>query len=155
MSHPLIKFDQEARDRFIEELRATGVVAAACQAAGISRGTAENYRRAYPDFAEQWEEARLDAADALEQEARRRAVEGVEEPIFYKGEEVGYVTKYSDSLLTTLLKANNPTKFRDNTSLELTGKDGGPVVMSDHEKAAKLAAILDAARARKDAEDLC
>lgn len=149
-----LKFTEEAREKFLRALRETGVVAAACAAAGITRPTAENYRKAYPDFAEAWEDAKLDAADALEEEARRRAVMGVERVILYKGDPVGTKTHYSDSLLLALLKANNPNKFRENSSLELTGRDGGPVQLSDHEKAAKLAAILNAAKVRKDAEGL-
>ena len=50
----------------------------------------------------------------LEREARRRAVEGVEEPVgFYKGEPSAYVRKYSDTLLIFLMKGARPDKYRD------------------------------------------
>jgi hypothetical protein len=50
----------------------------------------------------------------------------------------------SDSLLTTLLKANLPHKYRDNASVEMTGANGGPVriELSDHEKASRIAFLL-------------
>lgn len=43
-----------------------------------------------------------------------------------------------------------PAKYGDRTAMELTGADGGPVQISDTERAAKIAAILAAAQARKD-----
>jgi hypothetical protein len=34
------------------------------------------------------------ACDAIEAEMRRRAIEGVQKPVFYKGEVCGYMTEY-------------------------------------------------------------
>lgn len=45
-----------------------------------------------------------------------------------------------------------PKKYGDKTSMELTGANGGPVQISDTERAAKIAAILAAAKARKDGD---
>ena len=71
--------------------------------------------------------AREEAADTLEAEARRRAIEGVEEPVFHKGQRVGTVRKYSDLLLIFLLKGVRPQKFRDNYQRAGTGApDGTP-----------------------------
>lgn len=47
-----------------------------------------------------------------------------------------------------------PKKYGDKQAMELTGADGGPVVLTDSERAAKLAAILATAQARKDVDDL-
>ncbi len=41
-----------------------------------------------------------------------------------------------------------PKRYGDRASLELTGKDGGPVEISDTERAAKIEAILSAAAQR-------
>ena len=49
--------------------------------------------------------------DALEDTAIRRAVLGVEEPVFWQGQVVGWKTVYSDRLLTFLL-AGNRAKYR-------------------------------------------
>jgi hypothetical protein len=75
-------------------------------------------------YAEKFASAREEAVDLLEGEALRRAVQGVEEPVFYKGERVdkGQVRRYSDVLLIFLLKANRPVKFRDR--VEITDPDG-------------------------------
>jgi len=69
--------------------------------------------RADPDFAKQWDSAIEAAADKLEDEAVRRAVEGVQEPVYYKGEVVGHQNKFSDQLLMFVLKGARPDKFAD------------------------------------------
>jgi hypothetical protein len=48
--------------------------------------------------------------DLLEDEALRRAEDGVAEPRFYEGRLCGHVQKYSDTLLIFLLKARRPQK---------------------------------------------
>ncbi len=74
-----------------------------------------------PAFKAQLAEAKDAGADVLEEEIRRRAVEGVEEPVYYQGEIVGHVRKYSDILLIFAAKAARPEKFRDNVHHEITG----------------------------------
>ncbi|MEX3630328.1 MAG: hypothetical protein VB138_13605 [Burkholderia sp.] len=44
-----------------------------------------------------------------------------------------------------------PKRYGEKTALELSGPDGGPIVTTDTERAARIAAILAAGRARKDA----
>lgn len=77
-----------------------------------------------------YELAKAVAGELLESEATRRAVKGVEEPVFYQGEKCGEVQKYSDTLLIFLLKAARPEKYRERVSQELTGAGGGPITMA-------------------------
>jgi hypothetical protein len=65
--------------------------------------------------------------DALEEEALRRGVEGVLEPVWYNGEIVGHRRKYSDNLLMFMLKGRRPETFRDNASVEHSGQGGAPL----------------------------
>ena len=51
--------------------------------------------------------------DELEAEARRRAVQGVRQPVFHQGKVVGHIRKYSDLLLIFLLKHRRPEIFAD------------------------------------------
>jgi hypothetical protein len=53
---------------FLESLRATGVVARACRAAGVSSTEAYTRRKSDPDFANAWDNALEDSYDALEAE---------------------------------------------------------------------------------------
>jgi hypothetical protein len=116
---------------FLSILAESGNVRLACQAAGIVRSTAYDLRNSDETFAADWERAQEEAADLLEEEARRRAHEGWEEPVFGsmgQGQgsgQVGTVRKYSDTLLIFLLKGARPEKYRDRH--EVTGKDGTPL----------------------------
>ena len=112
-------------EAFVDALCETGMVRKACAAAGISRRTAYYWRHSRAEFARAWDEALKVAVANLEDEALRRAVEGVDRPVFYEGEVVGAVREYSDVLLIFLMKAANPNKYRDRVAL--TGEDGGPV----------------------------
>ena len=62
--------------------------------------------------------------DDMETEARRRGV-GYDEPVFYKGEVVGTVKKYSDLLLIFMLKHRRPEVFADKSMV--VGPGGGPL----------------------------
>jgi hypothetical protein len=119
--------------RFLETLAETGNVTAAAAAAGISRGGAYDHRQIDDAFAAAWREAEEIAADKLEAEAWRRAVDGVSEPVISMGKLVRdendqpvTIQRYSDNLLALLLRAHRPEKFRDRTSHEHTG---GPFLL--------------------------
>jgi len=47
----------------------------------------------------------------LEAEAWRRAVEGVEKPVFQGGVQVGVIREFSDSVLMFLLRARKPEVY--------------------------------------------
>lgn len=51
------------------------------------------------------------AIAALESEAVRRALSGVDVPVFHQGRECGSTVKHSDQLLMFLLKTLNPERF--------------------------------------------
>jgi hypothetical protein len=70
---------------FLDALRATGVVSRACRVVGVSSAEIARRRKTDGDFDAAFENAMEDATDTLEGEARRRAVEGIEEPIVYQG----------------------------------------------------------------------
>jgi len=62
-------------------------------------------------------EAERMAGDRLEDECRRRAIEGVETPVgWYKGKAGGVVQKYSDTLLIVMLKAKKP-EYRESQQI--------------------------------------
>ncbi len=100
------------QSKFLDILAQTGKVAASARAVGFS-STAylHKLRREDEDFAEAWGEAVDAAGDVLEEEAIRRANEGIIEEIYYKGEVVGERLLYSDQLLMFLLRGNNPGKY--------------------------------------------
>ncbi len=66
------------------------------------------------------------AVETLEAEARRRALEGVEENVYYQGAVIGRTRKYSDTMLMFLLRAYRPDIYRERR--ETDDKDDGPVI---------------------------
>lgn len=90
-----------------------GNIKAACEAAKVGRRTHFEWIKADQEYAAAVLEARDLAADVLEEEARRRAVTGVLEPVFQVGEEVGKIRKYSDTLLIFLMKGARPEVYRE------------------------------------------
>jgi len=117
---------QAKREAFLAAYAEVGTVTHAAELAGISR-TSHYQWMENAEYVERFREAEKQACDRLEQEVRRRAVEGVLEPVFYQGQECGTVRKYSDTLLIFATKGAMPQKYRENVSMELTGADGGPV----------------------------
>lgn len=100
---------------FIAQLAKCPNVSDACSVAKITRTLAYHTRKTDIGFRRLWHAVMEGAVDSLEQEAMRRAKEGVEEPVFQGGKQVGVIRKYSDILLIFLLKAHRPKKYRDNT----------------------------------------
>lgn len=87
-------------------------VTRSCKEAGISKVLYYRYREQDPEFAKAADDAIEAGTDLIEDELRRRAVDGFEQPVFYKGEEVGRVRLYSDQLLIELMRARRPHKYR-------------------------------------------
>lgn len=112
-------------DAFLAHLAECGILTDAAAAAGIDRSTVFRRRQDDEEFAQAVDEAIDMAADKLEREARRRAVDGVEEPVYQGGQLVGKRMVYSDSLLALLLKGRRKKVFAER--VETTGADGGPV----------------------------
>lgn len=106
---------KKKRRVFLDILAKTGRVAEAARAVGYTdTATIQQFRRNDEDFAEAWEHALEAAADILEEEADRRAIEGVLEPVFYKGKVAGYKTNHSDTLLMFRLRGLKPGIYREN-----------------------------------------
>lgn len=112
---------------FLAAYSELGNVTRAAAIAGISREAHYDWKAEDEDYARAFARAKLWAGDALEDEARRRAVEGVDEPKFFMGRVCGNVRKYSDTLLVLLLKGAKPRIYRENVSAEISGPEGKPI----------------------------
>lgn len=128
--HGSKSFNGPARKKFLEVFSETLNMTKAAEICGWHLNTVRKHLRNNEKFKKQLEEARETAIAKAEAEAYRRAVEGTEEPVFFKGEQCGVMRKYSDSLLKLLLSAHNPIYNQNKTNVEITGKDGGPVEVS-------------------------
>lgn len=139
------RWTSRRRAAFLKALSDTGNVSAAARAAKASRSRAYQLKAADPDFAAEWTDALESAIDALDAEARRRALDGVEIPHFHQGRVAGTVRKYSDSLLMFLLRAHRPDRYRERPA---GGSDADANLDDDlaavHEALAARLARLDA-----------
>lgn len=111
-----------ACDRFLELLAGGHTVKHACEEAGLGRSTVYDRRQRDAGFADRWAEADELGVQVLEQEARRRAVDGVED--FRLDRDGGEHTfrRYSDTLLIFLLKAKRPDVYRERYEHEHRGQ---------------------------------
>lgn len=124
------KLTLKKRKVFLAVLAECASVTKAAESIGITRQRLYEVKAVDEPFSVEWESAVEQGTDSLEDEAWRRAVEGVEDPVYFMGTRVDTVRKYSDGLLTLLLKSRRPDKYRERTSTELTGKDGKPLAVT-------------------------
>ena len=115
-------------DIFLRELRVHGLINTAATTAGVTRRRVEREAEKNPEFEYAMESALEAAADELELEARRRAVEGVDKGVYYMGTLIETEKVYSDGLLTTLLKAKRADEFAERK--QITGAGGAPITIA-------------------------
>lgn len=84
---------------FCKSLANHGNVRLACRAVQVSPQTVYRARRASPAFRQCWDAALVIAREHVEQVLADRAINGVEEKVFYHGEEVATRRRYDSRLL--------------------------------------------------------
>jgi len=118
---------KEAKKKFIEVFKKEANVSVACQASGIARKTAYQWRKEDNKFAEEWDSSVEVSNDVIRKAIFWRAVDGWEEPLVSAGkvvrDEYGdamHVRKYSDPLLQFLAKSRMP-EFREKQNVDVSG----------------------------------
>lgn len=131
------KLTPELIEKFLELLANNGgIVSDAAEDLNISRTALYRERDKNPAIGgdgphagkklrDAWDKAVDLGIDVLEDEAKRRALDGTEEPIFYQGDEVGHVWKKSDRCMELMLKGHR-NKYREKH--EITGPEGKPLM---------------------------
>lgn len=169
---------------FLKSLAEHGIVRTAANLAAVDRTTVYRRKESDEEFAKAFDDAMETAIDTLEQEARRRALHGVEEPVIYQGQPTPLFER--DAAGNVVMDDGGRPKLRMNPDgtvalltirkpsdammalmlkgrrkrvfadrTEITGADGGPVKHADESsRAARAAQLLAVAQARKDANDL-
>ncbi|GLS28865.1 hypothetical protein SAMN04488498_101406 [Mesorhizobium albiziae] len=112
-----IVFTPEVQREFIQEYAKTGSISRAAENIGIDPQIVY-YWKNHTSWGEVFENARQMLVGELEAEAYRRGVFGVTKNVYYQGEVVGEEKLFSDKLLVTLLRANDPSKYRYRDTLE-------------------------------------
>lgn len=114
----VLSFDDNRKQKFLEALSTYGNITSAAGVVGVSASTVKRHMSEDEFFAECVNVAKAQHLAKLEAAATKRAVEGVEKAVWFKGQKVGTETVYSDGLLQTLLAANDRERY---------GKSGGDV----------------------------
>jgi hypothetical protein len=120
------------QQRFLEVYATCGNIAVAARQAQVDR-TRHYAWLEDPEYRRKFEDAREDACDLMVAEARRRAMDGWEEPVVFQGrlqyqrDAKGKLTdipltirKYDSTLLMFLIKGMRPEVYRDNYKADLT-----------------------------------
>lgn len=102
---------REWKPKFIKAMSDSPSVTRACDIAGVTRSMAYHSRGHDPKFAEAWDNALQSSMDKLEHDAYERA------------------RTTSDQLAMFFLKAHRPM-YREITRTEVTGADGGAVLLA-------------------------
>jgi hypothetical protein len=107
------------QERFLAAFAQCCRVCKAAEAVGLTVWAVERWQKTdLYGFVKRMEVAEQVYVEALEQEADRRGVEGIDKPVYYKGEKVDTIREYSDNLLMFRLKKLRP-EYRDNYQIVL------------------------------------
>lgn len=137
--------------KFIRALRATGCnVSKACTMSGITKANADALKLRVQSFANAWDDTYEGVTDDLEEAGLKRAIEGVMEPVYWRGVEVGTKKVYSDAILTMMLQGRRSSVYKSRTANELSGPNGGPIQSEDLGWAKDRLAAMMARRTESD-----
>ena len=96
---PAPDLSRETQAAFVQTLAQWGNVRAAAQQVGVSRAHLYRMRRASAEFRQLWDAALVLARPQVEEVLADRALNGVQETVYYHGEEVATRTRYDGRLL--------------------------------------------------------
>lgn len=123
-----VKFTDKLKKRFLEKYREFGRLNRAAECCGVAPETVADHRKQFEWFDRAVAEAYEHYCDDLEIEARRRAIQGVEQikTVTRDGEIITHIV-YSDRLLERMLEAHIPA-YRGKHQIDLTVTPGALVV---------------------------
>lgn len=122
-----LKFNAEKQQEFLRVYAATGLYLKSAAAVGIDQSTVYYHRKANPEFDDAVHQAKQTFCETIEAEIVRRGRVGVDKPVFQKGEQVGVIREYSDTLLLALAKRHIP-EYRDKHTVDVNHTGGVLVV---------------------------
>lgn len=126
---PNIPITKEDKETIVLMLGHQPNISAVARLMGLHPTSVYRAKKNDPEFSEEIDKAMEIGYDGLEEEAIRRGRDGVQEPVFFQGEDTGLrVTRYSDALLKELLRAYRPRKF--NPGLKLGVEEGEKVILT-------------------------
>lgn len=120
-----MKLGDHEKEAFLLDLREHGLETTAARNAGVRMALV---RKAYDDdeiFRQSAEEIVDLFVDKAEQELYRRAVHGIDKPVFHQGIQTDTMKEYSDTLLIKYMTARRPKQYGNKQ--QITGENDGPL----------------------------
>lgn len=112
---------QKRQEIFLNAYSRCGNIRTASAVTGIARTCHNSWLRTHPDYVEKFAEAKEDVVEMFEDEADRRAYDGVRRKKFHpKTKRAYYELEHSDVLLIVRLKALAPEKYRERHDSNVT-----------------------------------
>lgn len=103
----------DKRDAFLAAYVELGTLTHAAGAVGIDRSSHYKWMDTDPEYPSLFAVAAAKGKEAMVREARRRAIEGTDKPVYQGGKLVGTIREYSDTLLIFLMKGAMPETYRE------------------------------------------
>lgn len=123
--------DDDAKAAVLRATYETARPLSAAEALGYSPAAVKRAREDDPEWAVELEAAvALYVENRLETAADTRAVDGWEEPVYYKGEVQGSIRRFSDTLLIKRLEALSPDKYAKRTKSDVNVRAAGVLVVT-------------------------
>lgn len=128
MSRVAQHFDHETRMIFLKHYANSGLLMQSAKRTGISYETVNWNVKQDPVFKRACDAAKEIFKERIENAIHTRAIDGVEEDVYFQGEVVGTKRVYSDGLLQTLAKRHIP-EYRDRVDIDATVTTAGVLVV--------------------------
>lgn len=110
----------QKKRKIIETIKKNGGnQSAACAKVGVNYATHVYHRKKDEVYAERVDQAIEEACQQVEEAITHRAIEGVDEPIYFQGSLVGYKKNYSDNLLMERARALMPERYNPKSQVEI------------------------------------
>lgn len=116
---------------FLSALAECVSIIRSCKKSKVPRQNIYDWLKSDEKFKKLYDEVLQLALGALEDEAIRRAHEGVLKPVYQAGKKVGKIREYSDTLLRILLQARAPEKYTQRLQNEISGPGGKPLAVDN------------------------
>lgn len=117
----------ELIDRYLELVKATGLLHKSATMVGVNPSTMNGWRNNDPELDDAVKEALQEHCDLIEGEVFRRSIQGIQSPVFFQGLHTADKVEYSDRLLELYAKRHIPA-YRDRHQIEHEFKGGVLVV---------------------------
>ncbi len=117
--------DLESRDKrnqFLDTVARTGNLMLAAKKIGVSTRALYLARQRHPDFDANWTMAvKIYNMFVANEAIRKRAIDGVREPVWFQGKIVGYQLRHDSGLTQFFLKGAMPEVYGDRREIKIEG----------------------------------